>query len=101
MLPVGRKSLVLSLSTALPPMMKTPTELRLAAALVYLGLVRFPILLSSQDWLLLSRTRQEAVTALTLPPQMAITGLGTDVKNVACWSRATGRGGGEQPLVLG
>ena len=89
-----------------PSRKNTPMCLRTATAPSDLCLVRFPILLSSQRWFL-SRTRQEAVTslcplsALTLPPQMAITGLGTDVKNVACWSRATGRGGGEQPLVLG
>merc|ERR1719264_25911 len=64
--------------------MKTPTKLRVATALSLLGIVRFPILLSSQRWLLSSRTRQEAVVSPPppLPPQVAMTGLGSDVKNV-------------------
>merc|ERR1719264_1490817 len=85
--------------------MKTPTKLRVATALRFLGIVRSPILLSSQRWLLWSRTRQEAVRSppSTLPPQVAMTGLGSDVKNVVCSSLLAGRGGGEHShsLVLG
>merc|ERR1719507_2756841 len=46
--PAARKSLVLSLLVATPPMMKTPTESRVATAARLLGIVRSPILLSSQ-----------------------------------------------------
>ena len=83
--------------------MKTPTELRVATALCLLGIVRSPILLSSQPWLLCSRTRQEAVVPRPsiIPPQVAMAGLGPDVKNVVCCDLPAGRGGGEQPLVLG
>ena len=37
----------------------------------------------------------------TLPPQMAITGLGCEVKNVVWSHLSAGGGGGEQLLVLG
>merc|ERR1719264_451981 len=82
--PAAKNSLVLSLLSSLPPIMKTPTKLRVATAAVFLGIVRSPILLSSQRWLLWSRTRQEAVSPSpsTSPPQVAMTGLGSDVKNV-------------------
>ena len=100
--------MVLALLSATPPMMKTPTELRVATAALLLGIVRFPILLSSQRWLILSRTRQEAVLVLalplpgrTIPPQVAMTGSGSDVKNVVWLSLPAGRSGGEQLLVLG
>ena len=101
MLPAAKKSLVLSLLGLSPPMMKTPTELRVATALFLLGIVRFPNLLSSQRWLLWSRTRQEAVEdpPTTYPPHVATTG--PDVKNVTCKRLPAGRGGGEQLLVLG
>merc|ERR1712130_986924 len=83
--------------------MKTPTELRVATAAYLLSIVRSPILLSSQRWLLWSRTRQEAVvTPLSAsPPQVAMTGLDPAVKNVECPNRPTGRSGGEQLVVLG
>ena len=85
--------------------MKTPTELRVATALSFLGLVRFPILLSSQRFLLLSRTRQDAVVrgdpVLSSPPQVAMTGLSSDVKNVTWWISFSGRCGTKQPRVLG
>ena len=101
-LPAAKKSLVLRLLGLSPPMMKTPTELRVATALFLLGIVRFPNLLSSQRWLLWSRTRQEAETLYAAsPPQVAMTGLGPDVKNVVCSSLPVGRGGGEQLLVFG
>jgi len=100
--PAGKKSLVLSLLYASPPMMKMPTELRVATALYPLGIVRSPILLSSQRWLLWSRTRQEAViNPPTIPPQVAMTGLGFDVKIVTWSYLSAGRSGGEQPVVLG
>ena len=100
--PAARNSLVLGLLVALPPIMKTPTELRLVTALRFLGIVKFPILLSAQRWLLLSRTIQEVVgTPSTSPPQVAITGLGSDVKNVTCSSLPAGSSGAEQLFVLG
>ena len=101
--PAARKSLVLTLLAPVPPIMKTPTEVRVATAERFLGIVRSPILLSSQRWLLWSRTRQEAVVSSspTLPPQVAMTGLGSDVRNVVWLLLPAGRGGGEQPLVLG
>ena len=100
--PAGKNSLVLALLPDSPPIMKTPTKLRVATALFLLGIVRSPILLSSQRWLLWSRTRQEAVSyPPTYPPHVAMTGLGSDVKNVVWQDLAAGRGGGEQPLVLG
>ena len=37
----------------------------------------------------------------TTPPQVAMAGLGSDVKNVVWPALPAGRGGGEQPLVLG
>ena len=37
----------------------------------------------------------------TLPPQVAITGLGCEVKNVVWSHLSAGRGGGEHLLVLG
>merc|ERR550532_3191461 len=82
--PAARKSLVLFLWSPYPPMMKMPTKLRVATAAFLLGIVRFPILLSSHRWLLSSRTRQEAVSSPPppVPPQVARTGLGSDVKNV-------------------
>ena len=101
-LPAARKSLVLVSLSLYPPMMKTPTELRVAAALNSLGIVMSPIVLSSHRCLLLSKTRQEAVVGpVVAPPQMAMAGLGSDVKNVVWKSLAAGRDGGEQPLVLG
>ena len=103
MLPAARNSLVFTLPYDLPPMMKTPTDLRVATAALYLGLVRSPILLSSQRWELWSRTRQEAVVVIpaTSPPQVAMTGLGSDVKNVTWSFLLTGKSGGVQPVVLG
>ena len=101
-LPAARKSLVLVSLSLYPPMMKTPTELRVATAAPPLSIVRSSIKLSSQRWLLWSRTRQEAVSyPPTLPPQVAMTGLGSEVKNVVWSFLAAGRGGGEQSLVLG
>jgi len=55
-------------------------SLSVAAAPSTLGIVRFPILLSSQRWLIGSSTRQEAVS----PLQVATRGEGSDVKNVMC-----------------
>ena len=62
------------------------------------------MLLLSQRWLLWSRTRQDARILLptVVPPQVAMTGLGFDVKNVAwCSLPLPGICGGEQLLVLG
>ena len=78
-------------------MMKTPTELRVATALASLGIVRFPIMLSSQPWLALSGTRQEAdiiaadLISPTSPPQVAMTELGSDVKKVTWRYLDTGK----------
>ena len=102
MLPAARKSLVLEFLCPIPPIIKTPTELRVTTAEYHLGIVRFPILVASQCWLLWSRTRQEAVSkSPNIPPQVAMTGLIPDVKNVACSTLSVGRSGGEQPGVLG
>ena len=92
------------ISESNPPTMKVPTELRLAEALIYLGIVRFPILLSSH-LRLLSKTRQEEEVPCpygpTFPPQVAMTGLGSDVQKVVCPDLGSGSGGGEQLLELG
>ena len=64
--------------------------------------VRLLILDSSQRWLLWSRTRQEEVAVdLMAPPQVAITGLGSEVMKVTWSLLVVGKGGREQPLVLG
>merc|ERR1719397_2294909 len=79
--PVARNSLVLLLLVSLPPTMNTPMSLSVAAALLYLTTVRFPILFLSQRWLIGSSTRQEAVKP-SEPPQVATRAEGSDVTNV-------------------
>ena len=74
----------------------------LAVAPPYLDTVRLLILESTHRWLIWSRTRQEEVAYdPEAPPQVAITGSGSEVKKVT-WSLLTvGRDGREHPLVLG
>ena len=77
-------------------------ELIRATSLEALALLRSPIKLSSQRQLVGSRTRQEARCLPFLsPPQVAMTGLGPDVKNVAGEDLGSGRGGREQPFEFG
>ena len=101
-LPAARKSLFLTCEEKYPPIKKTPIKFILAIAPSHLFFVRLLILDSSQRWLLWSRTRQEEVAVdIMAPPQVAITGSGSEVMKVT-WSLLTvGRGGREQPLVVG
>ena len=98
-LPVAKKSLEYGTH---PPRKNTPISLRTATAPVYLCVVRFPILLSSQRWLIGSSTRQEVVRLPRMnPPQVATRGVGSDVMNVSWPYLQEGSGGGEQLLVFG
>ena len=84
-LPVAKKSLDVGFD---PPRKNTPMCLRTATAPSDLCLVRFPILLSSQRWLIGSSTRQVVVRLpgpgpLMNPPQVATRGVRSDVMNVS------------------
>ena len=100
-LPVAKKSLVvLEVADPYPPRKSTPC-LSSTTAPLYLGVVRLPILLSSQRWFSRSSTRQEAVSLKYLPatpPQEAMSGVGSDVLKLWWLCLVEGSGGGEEQL---
>ena len=112
MLPVSRNSLVLWSSAIgplplvffeVPPIMKTPTWLRVTATPFSLAIVRLPIMARFQTRLTWSNTRQVALvpTPCSTPPQMAMEGLGPEVKKVVWRRLLNGKSGTEQFSVLG
>ena len=83
--PAGKNSLLLAVSRSLPPRMNTPTLSIVTAAMSDLAVVIFPILSSSQRWLIRSSTKQEARGSVldlpsSIPPQVATRGEGFEVK---------------------
>ena len=84
-----------------PPIMYTPTFLRVATA--WLPLVRSsgPITFSSQRPAVAFNTRQEESQSLSLPPQVASIGLTPAVMKLTCRPLVAGRGGRKQPLMGG
>ena len=77
-------------------------SLSFTTAPYFLGIVRLPILLSSQLWFSRSSTKHEAVRLPSVyPPQVATSGVGSEVMKVLWPLLAEGRGGGEHPLTLG
>ena len=103
--PAAKNSLLLAVSRSLPPRMNTPTLSIVTAAMSDLAVVIFPILSSSQRWLIRSSTKQEAMGSVldlpsSIPPQVATRGEGLEVKKVAWNHLPAGKEGREHSVLL-
>ena len=103
--PAGKNSLLLAVSRSLPPRMNVPMLSIVTAAMSDLAVVIFPILPSSQRWLIRSSTKQEAVGSVldlpsSIPPQVATRGDGPEVKKVAWNHLPEGKEGREHSVSL-